>query len=845
MADLYGTNGDDVLVADSNNNVVYGLDGNDTIYYGAKVYGGRGNDTYIGPPQSGLYENVGEGYDIAYISNFFTLMDGQEVEELNVLDSASIEYGIIRGNEFAQIIRGNNGVNEIWGRGGADTLIGLGGNDVYYVDNPEVTIIEAANGGTADQVICTVSYTLTAGAYVESLVVGYSNANLNLTGNELAQGIRGNRADNILDGGGGADLLIGGGGNDTYIVRDSRVVISEGENNGIDTVLATVSYILERTTAVEVMRVLDPASTNAINLTGNEFVQTITGNAGANVLGGIEVRFALALSIPGNVGGADTLIGLGGDDTYVITDATSTIVEVAGEGYDTVYTTLPNYTLAAGVSIERLFAWDASSTMSMNLIGNELAQIIAGNAGDNAMDGGGGADVLVGRGGDDTYIIGDAAARLLENVGEGYDTVYAKVNYVLEAGQSIERLFAFDASVTTPLTLVGNAFAQVIAGTAGANVLIGGGGADYLVGRGGDDDYIISDAAAIVIEDAGQGYDTVYSQVNYTLLAGQSVERLFAYDAAATTPLTLVGNEQVQILAGNAGANVLIGAGGADVLVGRTGDDDYIITDASAHVIENAGEGTDTVYTQVNYTLEAGQSVERLFAYDAAATAPLSLIGNELAQIIAGNAGANLLYGGSGADTLVGRGGDDEYIITDAAARVYENAGEGSDTVSALASYTLDAGQSIERLFAYDAAATTALNLTGNDLAQIVAGNAGANLLNGGAGADTLIGRGGADSFAFTTALGGGNVDLIYDFEVGVDKIHLDNAIFTGLATGALAGGAFVTGTAAADADDRIIYNSASGAIFFDADGSGAGAAVQFTTVTAGLALSASDFLVI
>ena len=80
---------------------------------------------------------------------------------------------------------------------------------------------------------------------------------------------------------------------------------------------------------------------------------------------------------------------------------------------------------------------------------------------------------------------------------------------------------------------------------------------------------------------------------------------------------------------------------------------------------------------------------------------------------------------------------------------------------------------------------------------------------------------------------------------VGLDKIYLDNAVFGVLADGALAAGAFRSGTAAADADDRIIYNSATGALFYDADGNGAGAAVQFATLSTGLALSASDFLVI
>ena len=90
-----------------------------------------------------------------------------------------------------------------------------------------------------------------------------------------------------------------------------------------------------------------------------------------------------------------------------------------------------------------------------------------------------------------------------------------------------------------------------------------------------------------------------------------------------------------------------------------------------------------------------------------------------------------------------------------------------------------------------------------------------------------------------------GAVDRITDFNVAADTIRLDNAVFKGLGEGWLAAGAFHTGTAAADAQDRIIYNKTTGVISFDADGSGSGAAVHFATVSPGLALTNADFFVI
>uniref|UniRef100_UPI00193E7DC2 hypothetical protein n=1 Tax=Acidovorax sp. ST3 TaxID=2219062 RepID=UPI00193E7DC2 len=102
------------------------------------------------------------------------------------------------------------------------------------------------------------------------------------------------------------------------------------------------------------------------------------------------------------------------------------------------------------------------------------------------------------------------------------------------------------------------------------------------------------------------------------------------------------------------------------------------------------------------------------------------------------------------------------------------------------------------------------------------------------------------DTFVFDTALNpGSNVDRIADFSVVDDTIWLDNAVFSALgAPGALDAAAFHVGTAAHDADDRIIYDTDSGVLSYDTDGSGQGAAVQFAQLSAHLNLSAADFMV-
>jgi Ca2+-binding RTX toxin-like protein len=125
-----------------------------------------------------------------------------------------------------------------------------------------------------------------------------------------------------------------------------------------------------------------------------------------------------------------------------------------------------------------------------------------------------------------------------------------------------------------------------------------------------------------------------------------------------------------------------------------------------------------------------------------------------------------------------------------------------------------------------------------------VIGNAGNNTIDGGSGTDYLQGLGGNDTFAFTTTLGGTNVDTILDFSA--DKFALDDAVFTGIgAPGALNANAFFAGSAAHDADDRIIYDATTGNLYFDADGNGAGAQVLFANVIGHPVLAATDFQVI
>ena len=108
-----------------------------------------------------------------------------------------------------------------------------------------------------------------------------------------------------------------------------------------------------------------------------------------------------------------------------------------------------------------------------------------------------------------------------------------------------------------------------------------------------------------------------------------------------------------------------------------------------------------------------------------------------------------------------------------------------------------------------------------------------------------LIGGSGKDTFTFDTKPGSGNVDVIVDFDVADDTIRLNDAAFSKLKYGQLSSSSFVVGSKALDSGDRIIYNDKTGALSYDADGTGSSAAVKFAIIENLATLTAADFLVI
>jgi len=849
--------GDDGVSSGNGNDYLLGYGGNDSLD------GGAGNDTMVGGWGDDVYyvdvtgdvvtEDLNSGTDTVCAMATYVLSANVEILQLN-------GTGAINGtgNALANTIVGNSGANLLAGSSGDDLLLGGGGpdildggtgfdrmeggagNDTYIVDEapPHSFVMNGAEGeyisGGESHVFTSGSGTFsvrhaadnTSDGLVDFLWLEYEEIGqswyfmfgTNALGQNLAPGIYldAQRANFAAAGHPGLDIAGDGRGSNevfgSFTINDVQF-----DYSGLSPVLLNFSATFEQHSE----SLAAPAMTGAVNY-NHPISEPVIESPGAGVdtvlsavsyvLGANVENLRLtgtgAINGTGNAGanliyagaGANALDGAGGVDAasyYYATGAVNasllTGLVTGASGADT----LANFENLHG-----------SNSYGDTLAGNAGANVLVGYGGNDTLDGGAGADAMNGGLGNDTFVVDVAADAVTEELNAGTDIVNSMVSYVLGTNVELLRLTGVGAINGT-----GNAGANLIYAGAGANVMDGAGGVDavsYYYAGGAVNASLLSGLVT-----GGSGADT--------LLGFENLHGSNSYGD------TLVGNAGANVLVGYGGNDTLDGGAGADTLQGGAGNDVYYVDTATDAVTEELNAGTDMVYAMVSHVLGANVELLRL-------TGAGAINGT-------GNAGGNLIYAGAGANAMDGAGGVDTVSYYYAGGAVNASLLTGLVTGASGADTLLG----FENLHGSNSYGDT---LVGNAGANVLAGYGGNDSLDGGAGNDELTGGVGNDTFAFETALNGTtNVDKIIDFSVADDTIRLENAVFGSLASGPLPVGQLLAApgaASAADANDFLIYDSSSGALYYDADGNGGiGAPIKFATLSAGLGLTVADFVVI
>ena len=559
---------------------------------------------------------------------------------------------------------------------------------------------------------------------------------------------------------------------------------------------------------------------------GSLIQQTLLGNITplANYFGGLAWAYDGAGGADRFDGGSkmDSLRGYGGDD--LLTGGAGTDNLYGGDGDDILQGGDGADYLSGGAGFD--FAdYSASTTTEWTIASLQDPSVNTADAkGDtyNSIEGLIGSqynDKLYGNAGANVILGGDGVAELYG--GGGNDRLEGRAEY--------DELF-------------GGTGNDELDGGAGNDYLVGGAGADKLIGDGGVDWVSYLDAATGVVAsladptiNTGDAVGDVYIDLE-NLSGGIYDDELFGDD----NDNELGGSGGDDALYGGIGADILLSGLGSDKLYGGEGND--VLEGYQGNDILDGGGGDDVLRGDISFgsygdinTLLGGSGNDTLSGSHGKDTQS----GGDGNDDLSSGYSDDILSGGAGADKLNGGSGDDTASYADAAARV----------VVSLMNAANNTGDALGDIF------TSIEHLRGSAAGDSLAGSALQNFIDGGGGNDTLYGYGGndkltggagADSFVFSSSPHSAtNTDTITDFNVADDTVRLDDRIFTAAgAPGTLDANAFHGGAAAATMDHRIIYNAATGALSYDADGSGAEGAVRFATVSTGLAMTNADFVV-
>jgi Ca2+-binding RTX toxin-like protein len=315
---------------------------------------------------------------------------------------------------------------------------------------------------------------------------------------------------------------------------------------------------------------------------------------------------------------------------------------------------------------------------------------------------------------------------------------------------------------------------------------------------------------------------------NITAIAG-AVDHLFGGNDLKNTLTgaegkdTLFGDAGDDMLIGNDGDDTLQGDGGADTMTGGKGNDIYIVFDATDKVVETlsaaAGGGTDTVQSDVNFSLATLANIENLSLtgganHDSFGTNAVNGTGNALVNVLQGNNGDNVLDGGAGIDSFIGNAGNDTFVLDNLAEFGKITESTGSDTIKSALNFTeANAVANVENYtytgsaaFKFDASGLTGVNhaLTGGSGADTLTGANKDDRLDGGTGIDHLFGGSGNDIYVVGNL--GDVVDEQGNADIG-DAVIINRSVNLLIDFAGDIESATLTGTTAIDATGNLAGN--------------------------------------
>jgi Ca2+-binding RTX toxin-like protein len=455
----------------------------------------------------------------------------------------------------------------------------------------------------------------------------------------------------------------------------------------------------------------------------------------------------------------------------------------------------------------------------------------------------------------------DAGGNILVNGGAvavsgGPPTVVNTTSIFVFGLSGIDAIDVNEAMGAIPPTHVTGADgSDSIVGGSGAEVHSGGNGNDNIQGRGGNDVLLGGDGNDVLT--GGDADDIVFGGAGNDRMIWNPGDDSDQFDGEA-------GSDTLEVNGGGGAETFSIGTQAFRFVFTRVTPAPFQVGMTSVEALVLNMNGGDDIFSvasstagKISIVVNGGTGLDDITGGDGNDV----LRGDGDADTVRGGAGNDVLEGGTGIDVLEGGAGNDRYNLFDEADIDTITDSSGIDTISSTISRSLGFAQytEIENLIlvAGSVGDGNALNnrivgnagvnvLSGFGGRDMILGNSGRDTLIGGTGMDTLFGGADGDFFVLNAPLSSAHRDTVRDFNPARDLFRLENSVMTKLgAPGGLAAAKFRAGPAAADPNDYIVYNQATGVLLYDVNGSGAGGTTILATLTNRPVLSAADFVVI